>query len=193
MPIPSAHFDEVVFLYELDINCSLFNRAFASLQVAATHRINLANSIDDGQPGSPILIVEQCTVCLSALAAIRRILAPASTKPRIQERASRMRSLLDEPPLTHVTTVAVRNSWEHIDERLDAVLSERAKHKGPVEQISVSPSAPDPDTFVLRRFDPVTFTIQFAGEATPLLACVEEITELKSRIAKAYLKLNRGT
>ncbi|MFJ1470143.1 hypothetical protein [Massilia orientalis] len=190
MPIPNKHLEEVVFLSELELNCSLFNRAFSALQISARHRINLDNGIDDEQPGSPILIVEQCTVCLSALAAIRRILSPVSTKPRTQERASRLRDLLDSPSLPHVTTVAVRNSWEHLDERLDAVLVERATTSGPVEQLSVSSRTPNPNSFVLRRFDPTTFAIQFAGDAIPLLPCVDEIKELKARIDKAYEKLN---
>lgn len=191
MPIPNKHFEEVVFLSELELNCSLFSRAFSALQISAQHRINLDQGIDDQLPGSPILIVEQCTVCLSALAAIRRILTPASKKPRTQERASRMRDLLGNPPLPHVTAVAVRNSWEHFDERLDAILVERATKSGPVEPLSVSPRTPNPDSFVLRRFDPITFAIQFAGEAIPLLPCVDEICELKIRISNAYKQLNK--
>ncbi len=190
MPIPNANFGEVLFLLELDLNCKLFKQAFAVLEVAAQHRISLEKGIDDGKPGSPLQIVAECTVCLSSLAAIRRILSPSSKDTRAQERASTIRDLLGNPALPNVTSVKVRNSWEHLDERLDAVLEQRAMKKWPVVPIHVSPRGPDTSSFVLRRFDPVTFAIHFAGETIQLRPCIEEINDLANRINVGYQRLN---
>ena len=60
--------------------------------------------------------------------------------------------------MTNLTSVAVRNAWEHFDERLDDMLMNRDRGT-PVSEPYISSRHPDSDTIVLRRFDPVGFAI----------------------------------
>jgi len=47
MPVHNANFGKVVFLLELELNCSLFKQAFAALEIAAQDRIRLEKGVDD--------------------------------------------------------------------------------------------------------------------------------------------------
>lgn len=190
MPIPSHNFGAVLFLSELGLACHLFSRSISKLERAAEHWRNVGNQIDDGQTAAPIEIVSDCTVCLSSMAAIRRILRPApKAKHKAKRRAEALLKLLDDPPLANVTSVGVRNSWEHLDERLDDWLAERQAGFGSVSEIHVSVKPPEQTTKVLRRFDPNGFAIHFSDTCISLRPCQNEIADLKQRINKAYLSL----
>lgn len=190
MPIPSHNFGAVLFLSELGLECHLFNRSIAKLERAAEHWRNLENHIDDSESAAPLEIVADCTVCLSSLAAIRRVLRPApSALPRAKRRAETLLRLLNGPALAQVTSVVVRNSWEHLDERLDDWLGSRQPGTGSVSEIHVSVQTPEQSTMVLRRFDPVGFAIHFSDAYVPLRPCQNEITDLEQRIKQAYVRL----
>lgn len=190
MPIPNSNFGASLFLIELGLQCQLFNRGIAALEEAAEHWQAVEAGIDDGKTVPPLKIVADCTVCLSSLAAIRRILYPnqqasASTKSR----ATSMLLLLGNPALSNVCAVKVRNSWEHFDERLDEMLKVRASTGGAVEQLRVSARAQDNSSIVLRCFDPVSFSIRLIGETILLRPCIEEIHDLSERIQNGYHRL----
>ena len=188
MPIQSRNFGPVLFLLEIGLQCHLFNRSIKRLDQAADHWIKLDKGIDDGGTAPPLEIVADCTVCLSAMAAVRRILRPAkSASDRAKHRSEVLLKLLGNPELPNVTSVKVRNSWEHLDERLDEILS--ARTEGPVSELHVSPSAPRAGIIVMRRFDPVAFTIHFAKDSIPIRPCAVEIAELTKRMNQAYKRL----
>lgn len=190
MPIPSHNFGAELFLSELGLQLYLFRLGVSRLERAAEHWKALESGIDDGQVAPPIDIVADCTVCLASLAAVRRVLRPSPKAPTTaRERATAIDGLLGQPPLTNVTSVSVRNSWEHLDERLDDWLGSRTPGSGSVTEIHVSCKPPSPTTTVLRRFDPVQFAIHFGGSVVPLKDCVMEMDDLQKRIDQAYVKL----
>jgi len=129
-------------------------------------------------------------VCLASLAFVRRVLRPSPKVPATaKDRATALDGLLGKPHLPNVTSVKVRNSWEHLDERLDDWLRSRTPGVGSVTEIHVSCKPPSPTTTVLRRFDPVQFTIQFGGLVVSLKDCIMEMDDLQKRIDQAYVKL----
>lgn len=189
MPIPSDNFGAVLFLSELGLQCHLFERAMKNLEAAAEHWNNIAQGIDDGTTAPPLQIVGDCTVCLSSMAAVRRILYPPNATASVQRRASAILNVLGTPTLVNVTSARVRNSWEHFDERLDKYLMARKGAGGSVTELHVSAQTPDAKTTVLRRFDPVEIAIHFAGDKISLRPAADEMRNLSERIKAAYHRL----
>jgi len=75
--IPSEHFGATLFLIDLTTQCHLFERASGRLEIYANNWIAGAGP-NGGKKGARIEIVADCSICLSALAAIRRTLFPGS-------------------------------------------------------------------------------------------------------------------
>lgn len=155
------------------------------LELGAEHWLNASKGIDDGTKFSPLEIIAECTVCLSAMSAIRRLLFP---KGELKQRGETLRNLLNNPVLKYVTSTTVRNSWEHHDERLQNILSRRAIGTS-FSEIHVHPKTPKENSIVLRRFDPTNMSIHFTGETIELKPCVSEIQTLKQEINNAFVKL----
>ena len=188
MPIPSANLPIVILLSELDLQCKMIVRAAERLREAAAHWIALDQCIDDGKTAPPIDIVGTCTICLSSAAAISRLLflgdRTGARSARIPKRCHTLMLLLGNPSLIAVQALAVRNSWEHLDERLDEVLSSRA-YNG-FSEIHVAVKPPDAGTFVNRHFDPVNFEIKHGPDSVALQPLIDECLTLVARVADAY-------
>ena len=192
MPIASTNFSVVMLLSEIDLNCKLIARAALGLREAATHWIALDKGIDDGKTFPPIDIISRCSVCLGSAAAISRLLLLGDRKGkkavRIGKRCEILMRLLDQPPLPVISSFSVRNSWEHLDERLDDLLESRASSSYSEVHVAVKPL--DTSTFVLRRFDPTSFAIKYGSDSLSLSSLVAEASDLSSRIAGAFKALH---
>jgi hypothetical protein len=190
MPIPSHNFGAELFLSELSLQCDLFERAMNNLKIAAEHWKKLADCVDDGKTASPLQIVSDCTVCLSSMAAVRRILYPNKKASVLaKSRASAILNVLEVPTLVNVTSVDVRNSWEHFDERLDKYLTALGSVGGSIAELHVSVLPLNATTTVLRRFDPIELAIYFAGDKISLRPAAAEMKDLSERIHAAYSRL----
>jgi hypothetical protein len=182
----SENFNAIIYLSELGLQCQLFERSIKKLELGAEHWLNISKGIDDGTKFSPLEIIAECTVCLSAMSAIRRLLSPKDKK--LKQRGEILLNLLNNPVLKYVTITTVRNSWEHHDERLQNILSRRSIGTS-FSEIHVHPKAPKENSIVLRRFDPTNMSIHFTGEIIELKPCVYEIQTLKQEINNAFIKL----
>lgn len=187
MPISKKHYPEIIFLIDLDLQCKLFERSFHRLETAAEHWINLCNGIDDGIKFSPLEIISECTVCLSAMSAIKRIIVPTNNSSK--KRGRLINELLNEPDLENIFTTKVRNSWEHHDERLDIIFSNQVVNTG-IHDIYVSTENPKENTTILRRFDPTNLSIHFSGDIIQLKPCIFEIQNLQKEITNAFARLS---
>jgi len=132
-----------------------------------------------------------CTAFLSAAAVISKILFPGGRRDKkIAHRCKRLRELLNitdcEFPL--LRNLPVRNSFEHVDERLDEILADFTQ--GGVAPLSVHEKQPDADTIVGKRFNPKALTISFAGSELSLGESTSEIMELESRLNPGLKKLS---
>lgn len=188
MPIPNSNFSAVILLSEVDLNCKLIGLAAEELREAAKHWIALDKGVDDGGIAPPIDIVSLCAVCLSSSSAIAKMLLVGARNGkksvRIAKRCNALMALLGTPALTVTRSLAVRNAWEHLDERLDVVLESNACRS--VSEVHVAVKQPDTATLVLRHFDPVAFHIKYGPDTVPLMALIEEARDLSVRVDKAF-------
>lgn len=194
MPIPSNNFPAVILLSEIDLQCKLITRNGVRLQKSAQHWIEIDKGVDDGKKAPLIDIIAYCSICLSAAASIYKHLfvgARTSKKivPIIFKRCTELMRLLENPNLPVISSIAVRNSWEHMDERLDTWLSTRTCGASCAE-IHVSVKPPKDGVFVLRHFDPVLMEIKHGEDESialqPLIAEAEKLSQL---IDNAFKKL----
>lgn len=192
MPISSSNFSAVILLSEVDLNCKLIKRAASRLHEAAEHWKALDMGIDDGSTAAPLDIISMCAVCLSSSAAIAKMLLVGDRNGkksvRIAKRCDALMALLGTPTLHVIRSLTVRNSWEHLDERLDDVLESNTCRS--VSEVHVSVKQPDQATLVLRHFDPVAFHIKYGPDTVPLAALIEEAAELSIRVDQAYKHLH---
>ena len=190
MPISNENFGAVILLSELHIQCSLFQRYAEHLESAAQHWIDIGKGIDDGKKSAPLDIVAYCTVCLAAMAAIRRLIIAGEKGRKPQHRRRALQKLLGDPALPVIASPTVRNSWEHLDDRLDSLLP--TLKGGSVSQIHVS-TTPLKETIALKRFDPVEFAIHFADQRIELWPALSEINLLSARVDEAMHRLQNET
>lgn len=194
MPISSNNFPAVMLLCEIDLQCKLIARSAERLRESAQHWIALDKSIDDGKTAPPIDIVALCSVCLSAAASISRHLLVGDRKGkkaiRISKRCAALMNLLGNPKLPVVSSITVRNSWEHLDERLDELLSSQSFKSYSEVHVAVKP--PDAATFVLRHFDPLRMEIKYGPDAVSLEPLIAEAKELSRLVDAAFKHLHTG-
>lgn len=193
MSLPSENFNAEIFLSDLHFQCKLFERSIQRLEFASEHWIKLSKGINDKSTFSPLEIIAECTVCLSAMSAIRRILKPRShLSPESKNRGTVLYNFLNKPDITNLSSPSVRNSWEHHDKRLDKLLSSREIGNTSLCELYISPKPPKEGTIVVRRFDPVNLSIHFSNEMIPLKPCIQEIQLLKKEIESSYGRLAEG-
>ena len=188
-----AHnFAPLMFLTELEIQCNFAKELYKRLLDAATDWCSEPLS---SKAMAPRDIMINCTAFLSAASVISKILFTGSSRRGnqglVNKRRKKMRELLGIDGHKNFPTLknlAVRNDFEHIDERLDEKFSKF--QKGRVTQISVSKRKPHKDTLVLKRFDPIRLTISFAEDEISLNDCMKEIEKIYSQVKPAYSKLD---
>ena len=138
----------------------------------------------------PIDIIADCITLLAALASLRRFLFENNrSESAIQARCRNLRRLLGEPDLPILSSAAVRNSWEHLDERMDDLLPRLAEGDA-LSHIHVAATPPGTRTTVLKRFDPTALTIQFADQVVSLVPAMAEVAELMIRTDAGFQRLH---
>jgi hypothetical protein len=94
MLIPSSNFNTVILLMEVDLNCEIIARSTEKLRIAAMHRINLSQGIDDAGKATKIDIITDCFACLTAAAAVSRLLCLGDRKGKRADRIKQRCDLL---------------------------------------------------------------------------------------------------
>ncbi len=188
MTISQKDFSTVVFLAELSIQCDLFLRAYSRLKLASEYWFNIDNGVDDGTKFSPLDILSECTICLSAMSAINRFLFSEGTS-KSKNRSRYLKELLDGVSLDSISSKNVRNSWEHNDERMDKEISKGFEYAS-LSHIHVSVKPPKENACVFKRFDPVDLSISFLSDKVQLKQCFNEVELLKVKVDEVFIKLN---
>lgn len=189
--ISGNNFAPVMFLIELQIQCNLISKSAGKLEKAIAYWKAIKSGIEiDGQGCAPIDIVATCSVILSAVASIRRILFLGDRKGKkhtlTEKRCTALMELLGSPDLPCINSAEVRNAWDHMDERLDEFLKDW--DGGSISSIHIA-SAPPNKSVALRRFDPANFSILFANKEISLSSCIEESKLLSERVDMTLKKL----
>jgi hypothetical protein len=157
MAIQGENFAAVIFLFELRIQCDLFNNSISCLGKVVQRQANRKQGIYDEVKYPPIEIIAQCTACLSSLSTIRRILFTCdrenddrknpTIKRNLRNRCSSLMELLGHPVLEKINAPTVRNAWEHIDENLDKYLT-NSKYTEIYPVYIVGASEPDQNALI---------------------------------------------
>lgn len=191
MPISGKNFGVVMLLAELHIQCSLVKKAKERLQTGAEHWIKMSRGQDFDNTFSPLEILSWCTVVLSGMASIRHLVVVGRDEKVAKERRRILLELLGTPALPQISSSKVRDSWEHLDERLDSIIP--AMTGGSITHIHVMPADPAPGTIALKRFDPRTLTIYFADESFDVRLVAAEAELLLERVDQAMKRLHTET
>lgn len=163
-----------LYISELRMQCILAKSAYKHLakycEVVGDNKASV-----EPLPYSPLDIVAQCTLFLSAVATISKILFPADTK--VTERGERLRKRLKvQGEFLGPQSRAVRNSFEHIDERIDALLPQHENDD--VCFYDIDDQAPK-QSLVLKRLDPRSRKIEFLQKGIDIEACHNEVLALE--------------
>lgn len=183
-------------LLEIKIQCDIAKRIFPRLQEWALLETQQLHTPPGPHPIGSLQVFAECSILLSACSVVSNILfyghslsevALEKKDPRIQRaarRAGELRERLQIPDLPTLRNLAVRNSFEHIDERIDKLIA--SDPDGPFVWLHTSrhePTAP----LVLKRFNPNTMTLHYMEEGFDLVACRDELLTVE-RIAEAALR-----
>jgi len=188
--IPGHNFPAVVFLLELSLQCSLAKNAFQHLKEGTRGWQNGASEALFKDRATPLELVSRSIVFLSAAAMISKVLFGARNTQEIKDRTSALRKLLSVNKATFplLSSREVRNSLEHLDERLDNCL--KGFTKGAYSfGIHVLETAPKKGMFVPRQIHPRTLIFTAAGQSVDLPACKAEIDALEAKIKTAFSAL----
>lgn len=163
------------FLVELGIQILISERAYNTL-----HNQHLYALGDKTVRNcSPIEVITDCALFLNSAAMINKILGLSDNYN--SDRAQKIREImeLDKRTLCSISSVSIRNSMEHMDERLDLLVSER-----PVEIVVWDLTKNQSQAkHILRKFNPEEFTMQCLGKdlsmgSLDIKKCYKEIQQI---------------
>lgn len=190
----NKNFPAIVFLHEIELQCGLITHAEVRLRMYAAHWVALDQGTDDGMIATPVDIVATCTVCLSAAASISKLLFVGKRAGKkaslIRTRCSSLITLLGNPKLPVIESIVVRNAWEHLDERLDDLLSPLTLDCYLPIHVSATPPA-DAD-HAMRHFDPIRMEIKHWQDTVSLALLIEEAKGLLLRISNLSTRTELG-
>jgi hypothetical protein len=182
------NFRPAMFLLELGTQCSIARACYERLRDAASAWYTNATNEQFGNAMAPREIIVNCVAFLSAVAAISKLIfAGRRENQEVTRRCKRLQELLGISDLPILRKLAVRNSFEHVDERLDTLLSSLTS--GSINPISVTERPPPAGTIVLKRFDPKKLSISFTNDTISLEESMREVEQLESRIDLACKQL----
>jgi hypothetical protein len=186
--ISSYNVGVVIFLEELKLQYLIAEKSWDELkQAAVTWTGHGIPKLNDITPAGDI--IADCIVFLSAVGVMSKILYEGSRKEPIPTRCRKLRNLLEVDELQYLKNLSIRNSFEHVDERIDSFVSPLVDKDFLIEIVSVSPNAPKDGTTYFKRFDPNKLSILFGDEEFDLQKCMAEISLIKSQIPIAIRKL----
>lgn len=188
MPIKGYNFPPLIFLTELGTQCDFAQFYFNELREAAPKWQEGIHGEDFHTAMPPRNIMTYCTSFLSSAALIAKFLyCGKRKKQRITSRCTRLRELLGIDTLPTLKNLAIRNSFEHMDERLDELFF--TFRVGKLDLLSVTGKPPSHDTVVLKRFDPQRLTISSFNDELSLIDCESEIRQVQAGMERAFAKL----
>jgi hypothetical protein len=107
--------------------------------------------------------------------------------PKAKKRSTVLCELLGSPALPAIASVTVRNSWEHLDERLDDLLP--SMKSGAISIIHVAAQDRAPSPVALKRLDPRTLTIYVMDDGVALRPATSEIALIHASLPAAQQRL----
>jgi hypothetical protein len=171
-------------LAELSTQCALAKQAYEHLSIYF-RVVGRRESPHEPLGYSPLQILSHGVGFLAAAATISKILFPSSGSAA---RGERLRNRLKIDDLPNIRSRAVRNSYEHIDERVDELSPQHLEDD--ICLIDITSNRTGTAT-VMKRVDPVRATIEFLDEATDVEGCFAEVQAVDNAV-KANISLERS-
>ena len=185
--IPGENGRPAMFLLELHRQCKLVSHCFNQLSRMAPEWLEKSWS-QGGPTSTPDDLLSQIHALLSCAASIGWFLFPGKRKkPTVQLRCLRLRTLLEIESLPILESLAVRNSFQHLDERLDDFFRDR--HSGSYQPVSISESGPRGETIALKHINPSSLEVSFLGDKLNLHSLLAEVNCIEARVVAAWSKL----
>jgi len=163
-------------LAELQVQCALAKESYVHLS-EYIDVVGRNNARGKPLPYSPLQIVAHCVVFLAAAAAISKILFPS--KKGAESRGERLRSRLEVSDLPALRSRAVRNAYEHIDERIDALSSKQLQTNVSLIDMTTDRAG---EPVVLKRLDPKRGTMEFLDQVLSIEDCYAEIKQVQAAL-----------
>lgn len=165
-----------VFIWEVWLQCQIAMHAFDRLNEYARVQVKRDFEATKPRPRRAIEVLADCSAFLAACAILSHCLYPAK-KGLAARRGKRLRELMNIEHLPALRSLEVRNSFAHIDERLDQLLKENATDE--IVQIHLARTPPTAN-LVLKRFNPSTLTISYLDQEANLALCAEEVRTIRA-------------
>lgn len=120
--------------------------------------------------------------------------SPSSQTKDKEFTINRGKKLLDSfeiPDLPHIKNIKVRNSYEHIDKRIDNIVQENKAEKVVLYDLTKDDIK---NEFVLKKFNPFNFTINmdYLNEEISIKECYEEICLIRNNANRAHEDFKNG-
>jgi hypothetical protein len=116
---------------------------------------------------------------------VSKVFWPADKRPRIQERADKMRKIFDMEPTSPFSARGVRNSFEHIDERIHNWMPDMVDSADPVDLYignSVGAAKLRQHRFIIRAFDWDNVVLTIADDSVSLRPLMHENLRIHERL-----------
>jgi hypothetical protein len=124
---------------------------------------------------------------LGALANISKIFFPASSRSQAKRRGRQMREAFGVQDDSLMKERALRDAFEHFDERIDRWFRDTQRHNF-ADRIIAAPGdivGIDPGDY-LRHFDPQANVVSVLGDALDLQALINEVDQVVQRVAQQH-------
>ena len=189
-----------LYLWELEIQCRIAAHAFACVNEEARIAVEGDHHSRRPRAKSPFELLANCSAFLSSFGIIAKILfagVGAETTMRDNQnpvilraatRAKALRELLKIDDLPALRSLAVRNAFEHIDERIDRLL--RTQPSGSFVWLHLTHKAPPPG-LVLKRFNPNTLTVSYLDDELDLAGCNSEVLQVREKLKGAFRRIRK--
>jgi hypothetical protein len=189
MGIKGYNFPALLVLEELHIQIELARHVHRKLVSGSQGWQDAAAHKEFESRGSPLELISRCSSFLSSTALVAKFLFPGSSAPPSLKarRCSALRTLLQSEDINTIRKLSVRNSFEHLDERLDERLP--GLHTGTWESIRIREAPPDAGTLTVKWLHPRTLTLSFLDDSIDLSACIQELALIDGRIELAMREL----
>ena len=188
-----AYFPEDVYLTQIEQDSRLALDALAELREGMTWWLTRGRSADSPEALSPKMARNAHSILTHVASVSRLLYAGKRTDNWIVRRCRRMRHLVGVRSGKEIENFAVRNSWEHIDERLD-ILFKNYRLGGRITVEAIRFIEPDSRSSqqVLHGIDPKNEHLYYLGDVINLRAVEKELQVIQGKIPAARDKLKSG-
>lgn len=166
------------FIWEVWLQCQIAMHAFDRLNEYARVQVTRDFTATNPRPRGAIAVLADCSTFLSACAILSHCLFPAS-RGRAARRGKRLRELMNIEHLPALQALEVRNSFAHIDERLDQLLESNETDE--IVQIHLARTPPTAK-LVLKRLNPTTLTLSYLDQEANLALCAKDVRTIRAAV-----------